>query len=128
MNAKLPPPNPWGKNPMTWTEANEESAYIQGIDPKNPGKAFNNDPKCFASYCRMQAKHAMRSGHKYQAMEMASVHGQVKPNTRADFFYLLQALEDIERISHAEKRLAPNLREIGSIARAAIEGAKRSIA
>ncbi len=55
---------------MTWTEANEESAYIHSIDPKNPGKAFDDDHKCFASYCQMQANSAMRSGHKYQALEM----------------------------------------------------------
>ncbi len=114
--------------PMTWTEANEESAYIRSIDPKNPGKVFLNDPECFAGYCRMQAKHALRSGHKYQALEMASAHGQLKKKSRADFFHLLQALEDIERISHAKERLGVNLNEIGNIARAAIKGAKRSIA
>ncbi len=130
MNAKSPPPNPWGKNPMTWTEANGESAYIRSIDPKNPGKAFNNDSECFASYCRMQAKHAMRSGHKYQALEMASIHGLVKEKSRADFFHLLEALEKIEAKAQAKTNSATNVKSlwyIRAIARAAIEGAKRSI-
>ncbi len=119
------------ERPMSWTEANEEAAYIHGIDPKNPGKAFNHDPKCFASYCRMQAKHAMRSGHKYQALEMASIHGLVKPKARADYFHLLEALEKIEARAQTKTNSDTNAKSlwyIRVIARAAIKGAKRSIA
>ncbi len=119
------------ERPMTWTEANEESAYILSIDPKNPGKVFNDDPKCFASYCQMQANHAMRSGHQYQALGMAAVHGQVKGKPRADYFHLLEALEKIEARAQAKTDSATNAKslwDIRTIARAAIKGAKRNIA
>jgi len=39
----------------TLEDARLEAAYIQSINPRSPGKTFNDDPKCFASYCDMQA-------------------------------------------------------------------------
>lgn len=38
----------------------EERQYILSVDPKNPGKAFNDDPACFAGYCQMQLNSFMQ--------------------------------------------------------------------
>ncbi len=46
----------------TWTESADEVRYIQSVNPKCPGSAFNNDPDCFARYRDMQYKQALHSG------------------------------------------------------------------
>ena len=56
--------------PMQHFEAYNEVSYIQSINPRNPGKSFNNDPDCFARYRKMQSDHARASGHDLQADQM----------------------------------------------------------
>jgi len=55
---------------MTFAAAVIETAYILGIDPKNPGPDFNDKPSVFKRYCKMQSDYARASGHEEQADEM----------------------------------------------------------
>ena len=58
------------QKPMQWYEAANEVRYIQSVNPRNPGSAFNHDPECFARYREMQSRHARASGHELQADQM----------------------------------------------------------
>ena len=53
-------------------ETDKELDYILGINPKAPGKDFNNDRACFARYCNMQAMQA-RNIAAQQAMMMQAM-------------------------------------------------------
>ena len=46
-----------------------EFRYIKSIDPTSPGKTFNHERECFASYCNMQANVTMRAGFPLIAHE-----------------------------------------------------------
>ena len=52
------------------SEARAELAYIQGVNPINPGASFNYDPDCFANYCRMQETQAIHSGFPLIAIDI----------------------------------------------------------
>ena len=41
----------------------DELAYIQTINPLEPGATFNHSPECFARYCHMQARQMLRAKH-----------------------------------------------------------------
>lgn len=46
-----------------------ELTFIEGIDPEQPGSAFNNDPKCFRSYCEMQMNSARNDAQRQYITE-----------------------------------------------------------
>ena len=50
------------RNSLSFEFWRDELAYIQSVDPRDPGPSYNHSPACFASYCDMQANAAQRDG------------------------------------------------------------------
>jgi len=64
--------------------AREELRYIQQVDPLNPGRHFNDDPKCFARYCNMQANTIEDAGWPLIAHDVRQARDIAHPTFRSD--------------------------------------------
>ena len=73
-------------NAKRWTieECRNESAYIATINPKFPGRSFNDDPNCFARYCNTQANHVAASGFTLIAHDITQARDIAWPTFRSD--------------------------------------------
>lgn len=52
----------------------DELAFIQSVDAENPGDNFNNDPACFANYCKMQMNSCTRALDMHQISQRDANH------------------------------------------------------
>ncbi len=50
------------RKPMTEYEWLQEARYVEGVDPKKPGRLFNYDQECFKRYIQMQAVFCKKDG------------------------------------------------------------------
>ena len=68
----------------TYDDCKIEAEYIASVNALSPGAAFNNDPKCFARYCNMQANQMRHSGFHLMALDILQYRDIAEPNYRTN--------------------------------------------
>jgi hypothetical protein len=51
----------------------DEVKYIKSINPKKPGEDFLHSPSCFARYCDLQLRKAIKHGYVLIADEILEI-------------------------------------------------------